>query len=183
MCYDISMVVGRFQPLHKEHVALINKALEIGKKTVVVHGHSSFCDLRNPFTSEEVFDLLNKEFGNKIEIVQLFDNCSDSIWTNRVKNSIVKSTCSGGLKICLVGERKDLDMYLKLFPTFDYLINSKVHNVSATEIRKEFFINGTIIRELLPEVSIEFLKHYKENKKKYCELKKGYSRYYSIGVY
>lgn len=49
-----ALVVGRFQPLHKGHVALITRALEDCQSVVVGLGSATAkTSLRNPFTADE----------------------------------------------------------------------------------------------------------------------------------
>lgn len=52
--YDYCVFIGRFQPFHKMHKKVIDRALEIAEKVVVLIGSAdSGRTLRNPFTFDE----------------------------------------------------------------------------------------------------------------------------------
>lgn len=182
MYYDIAIVIGRLQPLHKGHVSVIDKALDMAEKTVIVNGHSGFCDLRNPFSEDDVKGIVDNQYGDRLEVIQVYDNPSDDTWALRAHNKVVKPGEIKNKRICVVGGKKDINMYCSLFPTFDYLINSEYYSICATDIRKSYFCEGRILEELLPESSIKFLVDFK-NTSCYNTLKKAYKNYYSGGIY
>ena len=65
-----SLVIGRFQPLHEGHKALINTLLAEGKK-VCVGLMDTDIDADNPYTIEQRKQMFADAFGDAVEIVVL----------------------------------------------------------------------------------------------------------------
>lgn len=62
-----ALVVGRFQPLHKGHLALIQRALEACQEVVVGIGSAAARpSLRNPFSAAERRQMLGACYANEI---------------------------------------------------------------------------------------------------------------------
>ena len=68
-----ALVVGRFQPLHKGHVALLTRALEDCQSVVVAIGSSTAKpSLKNPFTAAERRQMLGACFPGEVAAGRLF---------------------------------------------------------------------------------------------------------------
>ncbi len=65
-----SMFIGRWQPWHKGHQWLIEQRLKEGKN-VLICIRDMIPDKDNPFTSEEVFDMLSRELSDYIRVEQV----------------------------------------------------------------------------------------------------------------
>lgn len=84
--YKIGLVIGRFQPFHKGHQYLIDRALEIAEKIVIGIGSSNVKNSNNPWSYQErkkMLELFIKKEGiaNKvISIVFLPDYPNDDVW-------------------------------------------------------------------------------------------------------
>ena len=64
------MFIGRWQPWHKGHQWLIEQRLKEGKN-VLICIRDMIPDKDNPFTSEEVFDMLSRELSDYIRVEQV----------------------------------------------------------------------------------------------------------------
>ena len=64
------MFVGKWQPWHKGHQWLIEQRLKEGKN-VLICIRDMMPDKNNPFTSEEVFDMLSRELSDYIRVEQV----------------------------------------------------------------------------------------------------------------
>lgn len=86
MKYQRGLVLGRFQPFHKGHQYLVDKALEECETLVIGVGSANIQDEKNPFTFEErrkkIQSVLSQKKYNSrnISIVPLDDNPDDDIW-------------------------------------------------------------------------------------------------------
>lgn len=86
MQYKIGFVLGRFQPFHRGHQYLIEKALEQCESVIVGVGSANVRDEKNPFSFEErkkqISDALKKQkyFSRISAIIALDDNPNDEIW-------------------------------------------------------------------------------------------------------
>jgi nicotinamide-nucleotide adenylyltransferase len=69
-----ALVVGRFQPPHKGHEALIGQACKAHGRVVVAVGSSQEANThRNPFTYEERVAMLRSLFDDRIRVVAVPD--------------------------------------------------------------------------------------------------------------
>lgn len=67
-----ALVVGRFQPVHRGHVALIQRALEDCQEVVVGIGSAAAkTSLRNPFSAAERRHMLGACFPNEVAAARL----------------------------------------------------------------------------------------------------------------
>ncbi len=86
MQYKTGFVLGRFQPFHRGHRYLIEKALEQCESVIVGVGSANVRDEKNPFSFNErkkqISETLKKQnYASKItSIIPLDDNPSDNIW-------------------------------------------------------------------------------------------------------
>ena len=65
-----SLFIGRWQPWHKGHQWLIEQRLKEGKN-VLICIRDMMPDKNNPFTCEEVFDMLSRELSDYIRVKQV----------------------------------------------------------------------------------------------------------------
>ncbi len=65
-----SMFIGRWQAWHKGHQWLIDQRLKEGKN-VLICIRDCVPDKDNPFTSEEVYDMLSRELSDYIRVEQV----------------------------------------------------------------------------------------------------------------
>jgi len=86
MQYKIGLVLGRFQPFHRGHRYLIEKALEQCEGVIVGVGSANMSDERNPFSVDErkntITEALEKQtyFSRIISVVPLDDDPNDDVW-------------------------------------------------------------------------------------------------------
>jgi bifunctional NMN adenylyltransferase/nudix hydrolase len=147
---DALVFIGRFQPFHLGHKAVIDAALKQAKQVVVVVG-SSFAarNIRNPFTFEERKAMieavysdetwtsgLNQE-GKRLHIVPVSDYpYDDNKWVNAIQK-IVDETVPNAKDVGLIGHSKDsTSYYLNIFPRWkNHVEVPNVDGINATEIR------------------------------------------------
>jgi FAD synthase len=65
-----SFVIGRFQPLHDGHKAVIQSLLDEGRR-VCVAVMDTEKDARNPYTVDARKAMLHRAFGDKIEVIAI----------------------------------------------------------------------------------------------------------------
>lgn len=71
--FHFGMIIGRFQHMHIGHVSMIEKALAVSNKVLVMVGSSqeSFT-IRNPFTCKTRMDIIRTAFKQEVEEGRLF---------------------------------------------------------------------------------------------------------------
>jgi bifunctional NMN adenylyltransferase/nudix hydrolase len=156
--FDALVFIGRMQPFHLGHKAVIDEALKRAKEVIVVVG-SSFAarNTRNPFTFEErkamIDAVYTDEFnyagaqGNvktpRVKVVPVSDYpYDDNKWVAAVQNVVngAISWSADPVKIGLIGHEKDgTSYYLKIFPTWGSVSVPNVGGINATDIRMSLF--------------------------------------------
>lgn len=86
MQYKVGFVLGRFQPFHRGHRYLIEKALERCESVIIGVGSANVRDEKNPFSFEErkeqiIGELKKQTYYSRItSIIPLDDNPNDAVW-------------------------------------------------------------------------------------------------------
>jgi bifunctional NMN adenylyltransferase/nudix hydrolase len=158
---DALVFIGRFQPFHNGHKAVIDAALKQAKEVVVVVG-SSFAarNIRNPFTFQERKAMIEACFTDskyfsydgaqgrvkspRIHVVPVSDYpYDDNKWVNAIQK-IVDETVPHAKDVGLIGHSKDsTSYYLNIFPSWkDHVEVEDVGGINATDIRKTMFDFG-----------------------------------------
>jgi bifunctional NMN adenylyltransferase/nudix hydrolase len=137
-----AVLIGRFQPPHRAHLALMSQALAAADELVIVLGSArSARTSRNPLRGAERTELISamlRAEGTDLARVR-FERVPDvfyhlPLWVDLVQRA-VKS--EGAL---LTGFEKDASsFYLKLFPGWKALVPDIVPGVNATDIRGALF--------------------------------------------
>jgi bifunctional NMN adenylyltransferase/nudix hydrolase len=149
--YDLLVFIGRFQPLHKGHQVVIDRALELAKNVLVIIGSAGKArSVRNPFIYEERVSMFNSVYGDKVVCAPMCDaTYNDTEWVLNVQKIVNKHALEvvneGGfhnhgladIKIGLIGSQKDHSgYYLKLFPQWDSEPVDFLSPIHATYIRE-----------------------------------------------
>ena len=165
---DALVFLGRFQPFHNGHKAVIDEALKQAKEVVVVVG-SSFAarSIRNPFTFEERKSMIKSVFpDDRVKVVPVSDYpYDDNKWINAVQK-IVDETVPYTQDVGLIGHSKDhTSYYLNIFPRWkDHVEVPNVNGINATYIRENFFADGAICYNQIPSEVDIFLQIFYETK-------------------
>jgi len=170
MKYDFLVFIGRFQPFHNGHKAVIEEALTLSKKVIVLVGSANGPrSYRNPFTFSERSSMITRIFYDqrRIFVTPLLDMAyNDNAWIKRVQMSVQGIVAIEGgrpdSKIGLIGCNKDeSSYYLKLFPKWGHEDVKSVDLINATDIRENYFRDkdyiSLFIRNKISEVTEEFL--------------------------
>lgn len=157
--FDALVFIARAQPFHNGHKAVIERALELAHKVVVVVGSSfSARNTRNPFTFEERKQMISSVFpketlvmsnqdGSQVAdmrrlfIVPVSDYPYDDLkWINAVQK-VVDETVPEAKDVGLIGHSKDhTSYYLDIFPRWkNHVEVSNVEGINATDIRNKLF--------------------------------------------
>lgn len=158
---DALVFIGRFQPFHNGHKAVIETALKQAKEVVIVVG-SSFAarNIRNPFTFQERKAMIEACFTEpqhftyegaqgrvkvpRVKVVPVSDYpYDDNKWVNAIQK-LVDETVPHAHDVGLIGHSKDsTSYYLNIFPRWkNHVEVADVGGINATDIRKCLFENG-----------------------------------------
>lgn len=143
---DALVFIGRFQPFHNGHKAVIDAALEQAKEVVIVVG-SSFAarNIRNPFTFEERKEMIRAVYpagrtdrSTRVKIVPVSDYpYDDNKWVTAIQR-VVDVVVPNAQDVGLIGHSKDsTSYYLNIFPKWkNHVEVPNVDGINATDIRK-----------------------------------------------
>lgn len=172
----LNVIIGRFQPLHEEHVRLIQYALDTADQTLVLIGCSNEdgYSKKNPFTFEERASLINDHFlNNSLITLPLKDiKCNDS-WVELVSQTVSHVANQEEDEVTFVCCNKDSattesnSLLKALFP-IKYL--EPVKNLNATEIRNKFFNGDLKFITGIPHVTQQFLDETEQQLIQDCEV-------------
>jgi bifunctional NMN adenylyltransferase/nudix hydrolase len=146
MEYEYAVFIGRFQPFHNGHLAVVERALERAEKILILIGSSDGPrTVKNPFTFEERRDMITSCLKEKYDGRFFFDPLEDEpyddeLWANNVCHRVNVRCGNDDDKILLVGYEKDhSSYYLKMFPQWKFFPVLQKHVMSATDIRYHLF--------------------------------------------
>lgn len=140
MTHDVAVVIGRFQPLHLAHLAMLRRALELAPRVLVVIG--SACQApspRNPFTWQEragvLLQAVPPALRERLDLVPVPDLWDHDRWVAQVQ-ALVARRAPAGARIALVGHRKDASSrYLADFPDWPLIDDGAHGDMGATQLR------------------------------------------------
>lgn len=155
--YKYLVFIGRFQPFHMGHKAVVDEALKRAENVIMLIGSANMPrSLRNPFTVEERTQMIKGAYSAddaaRIHCVGLDDALyNDTRWLQYVQASIKTVTHNLSEDIALIGHSKDSSSYyLSLFPTWESISVPNYKNLSATPIREGYLMGATPIGDRTP---------------------------------
>lgn len=191
---DYLVFIGRFEPFHNGHLAVARKALELGKKLIIIIGSANAPrTIKNPWTVSERATMIRmalKGYEDRLIIGQVRDHLyNEDQWitdVQRVVRDVVKNDCGAdtGEKICLIGQDKDQSSYyLKQFPQWPVIDVQHTAVQSATELRGYLFAAGQIethggmmfIRSNVPGAVYEMIDAFRHNSPDFRQLVREYN--------
>jgi len=151
--YDLLVFIGRFQPFHRGHLAVVQQALRESRQLLILTGSARRPrSIRDPFTAAERADniraCLTADEAARVMVAPLVDVLyNDPVWIRNVHRAVfdcISTRFAGAdestLRIGLVGHRKDqTSYYLRLFPTWGSVAVANHAGISATDIRRQYF--------------------------------------------
>ena len=182
--FGILVFIGRFQPFHNGHKDVIDHALRISKKVIVLAGSANRPrNTRNPFTFEERAEMITSHYNyDSAIVVRPLDDIkyNDVKWTQHVQDTVAEEVLAqipgnsenvwlSGLQdvnVGLIGCKKDgTSYYLNLFPKWKSVDVDYLHDLDGTAIRKTYFDQSKDIKTFardLPQATAKFLNGFYE---------------------
>tara|TARA_R110002073_G_scaffold309611_2_gene479935 strand:+ start:1125 stop:2141 length:1017 start_codon:yes stop_codon:yes gene_type:complete len=161
----LSIVIGRFQPLHDGHLTLIEEARKQGDKTLILVGSpNKLPDYKDPFSYEERKQFLEDSLETLDEIMDEFiirplnDEPSDDDWVANVIGEAI-SLEEDPTQVTIYTSKKDEAFYRKTFLFPVETVN--ILDISATMIRHAWYTDTlwTVEEYLPPSVTFDMADH------------------------
>ena len=153
--FDFLVFIGRFQPFHRGHLAVVEAALARSSHVIVLCGSAHRPrSVRNPWSTDERRDMILNAVADsdrdRVHVLPLMDILyNDEAWMRNVQSTVsgVVTAYHGqphkNARIGLVGHSKDhSSYYLNLFPQWGSVGVENYKGVDSTAIRKAFFSNA-----------------------------------------
>lgn len=179
--HAFGVFIGRFQPLHDAHVAVMLEALSLVDTLIIVIGSSYRArHYKNPFTFAErermiLAALVNQGIARqRLVCVGVSDYYyQEERWLNAVQTSVDRvvaertaaHTASSAQAVLLVGHEKDeSSYYLHSFPQWTYWESTVQSPLNATDIRQDYLLDQHYQQHLaeFPEVVHQFLEEFRQ---------------------
>ena len=142
--HDVAVYVGRFQPFHAGHLALLQQALALAGRCVVVIGSAHQARTpKNPFTWRERAEMIRLALPEaereRVDFVPVRDYYDEARWVRAVRAQ-VGALCGGSAKVALVGHFKDAtSSYLRAFPGWAVVSVGRANEADGTSVRDALF--------------------------------------------
>lgn len=176
--FDCLVFIGRFQPPHLGHLAIIREALIRARQVIVLVGSSwQARSLRNPWRFDERQAMLRAGFDDadnqRLEITPLLDALyNDDVWVRDVQRKVRDLAAPANARLPRIGligaSRGQSSYYLSLFPQWESVSVPPVEGISASQIRERLFRSlsstddylSTGAYHDLPPGVVESVKHF-----------------------
>ena len=143
---DLAVLVGRFQPLHDAHVALLARALAIAPRVVVVVGSAFQARTpKNPFTWTERAEMIRLALPEaqrgRVTVVPMRDYYDEARWVASVRAAVATVTADeASPRVTLVGHFKDATSgYLAGFPGWTLDAVARLPGPDGSQMRDALF--------------------------------------------
>lgn len=159
--FDHAVVIGRFQPFHNGHAALLQQALASAPRVLVLLGSALQARTsKNPFSWEEraamISATLDDSERKRFSFVPLRDYYDDRRWVAAARAAVAHWSGNSG-RIALLGHLKDASSYyLQRFPDWQLLEVPQQGDIDATAVRALYFdvddaaVRLALLQPLLP---------------------------------
>ncbi|GAA4423476.1 bifunctional nicotinamide-nucleotide adenylyltransferase/Nudix hydroxylase [Acidovorax lacteus] len=141
--FDTAILIGRFEPVHHGHVALLQHALDHAPQVIVVMGSAwQARSPKNPFTWQEREAMLRGALPDavqqRLKVLPVRDYYNESVWVQAVRRQVA-GCVPPGARVALVGHFKDAtSSYLDRFPGWALLALPRQGSTDATGIREAY---------------------------------------------
>lgn len=148
MTHDVAVYIGRFQPFHLGHAALLQQALSMATHCVVVIGSAFQARTpKNPFSWQERAEMIRLAVPEadraRLHFVPVRDYYNDERWLRAVRGGVtgcIEPLASRPASVALVGHFKDATSdYLRGFPGWRLIEAQRSDAVDATSLRDAYF--------------------------------------------
>ena len=146
---DVAVLVGRFQPFHNAHLALLNRALQVAPQCVVVIGSAYQARTpKNPFTWSERAEMIRLALPegdrDRVRFMPVRDYYDEARWVCAVREGVEALTATDHGRaqpaVGLVGHHKDATSdYLLGFPGWTLVSVERLGGSGGTHLRDALF--------------------------------------------
>ncbi len=144
--FDAAVLIGRFQPFHNAHLALLERALNLAPRVFVVLGSAfQVRSPRNPWLWQErsawIRGAVSEQNRERLAFMPVRDYYDEPRWRAYiVKGITAELTATAAPRVTLVGHFKDLSsLYLDGFEGWHLTRVPAQGSLNATALRERYF--------------------------------------------
>ena len=165
--FDAAVLIGRFQPFHNGHAALLKRALQAAPRVLVVLGSAfSARNAKNPFNWEEraamIACTLDEAQRGRVDFLPMRDYYDDVRWAASAAD-LANQQMGRRARLALIGYVKDASsQYLNRFPDWEFIGMPQQGEIDATSLRRIWFEgeDPDVVRALLAPLLPPQVLHY-----------------------
>ena len=157
---DLSILVGRFQPFHGAHLALLRHALAVAPQCIVVIGSANQARTpKNPFSWTERAEMIRLALPEgereRVRFLAVRDYYDEARWVRAVRRGVEEMAgADAQRRVALVGHFKDATSgYLDAFPGWSLESVDRLGGADGTHLRDALFASAP--DEAHPEGTLE----------------------------
>jgi bifunctional NMN adenylyltransferase/nudix hydrolase len=143
---DVAILIGRFQPFHNAHLALLRRALETAPECVVVLGSAHQArSPKNPFTWTERAEMIRLALPEadraRVRFLPVRDCYDEARWLCAVRDGVARLLQGApSAALALVGHFKDATShYLRGFPGWVLVCVDRLPGADGAHLRDALF--------------------------------------------
>lgn len=146
---QVSVLVGRFQPFHRAHLALLKRALDLSPRCIVIIGSAFQARTpKNPFSWAERAEMIRLALPeadrDRVQFLPVRDYYDEGRWLRAVRDGVEALLANSGgaspANITLVGHFKDAtSSYLRGFPGWTLSAVERLTAADGTHLRDAYF--------------------------------------------
>ena len=143
--HDVAVYVGRFQPFHNGHLALLRHALSLAPRVILVIGSAHQARTpKNPFSWQERAEMvrltLAPEERERVGFLPVRDYYDEARWVKAVHEGVDAMGGGNSKSVALVGHYKDATSeYLRAFSSWTVVSVDRVPGADGTHLRDALF--------------------------------------------
>ena len=173
--FEYSIFIGRFQPFHLAHLALVREALQQAETAIVVIGsYKRSPSPKHPFSGEEREAMmrvaLTPEENARVKTIYMHDYLyNDPMWLADCSRQVAELTNDSDSIILVGHDHDDTSYYLEQFPQWQkHLVPNLDHFKHATEIRYLYLTHDAVYKTHLHPATAAYIEDFKKTAKFKC---------------
>jgi len=174
--YDLCLCMGRFQPFHWGHLALVRATLRQGRRGLVLLGsHGQDGTPKNPWRADQRWQMIQASLTAaeraRLDGVPMADHPSHDAWARGIRQivderaaAIPRANLEHRPTIALIGHHPEgAAFFSRWFPQWTYLRWPRRPHLCATTIRAAYFGNQpeATYAPHLPPGTLAYLRAFK----------------------